>query len=265
VRRTRPVVLLTDFGPQSAYVGQLKLVLHRLAPQAPVLDLAHDLPPQNRAAAALTLEGARRFLPRNAVVVVVVDPGVGSSRRIVAARYADDVAVLAPDNGILRAACGFEEPAELRAVANAALFLKPVSTVFHGRDILAPVAAKLARGMAWAELGPALSWRHLVPAPWSDAAFYGDSADAEVILADRFGNLLTNLRAEWLRGHRVLQVRCRRRRFPFVTHYEAVAPGDPLALIGSHGRLELAVRDGSAAERFAISAGHPVRVDFGIR
>jgi hypothetical protein len=255
--------LLTDFGPQSAYVGQMKLVLHRLAPRATVLDLAHDLPAGNVAAAALALESAHRFLPDGAVVVVVVDPGVGSQRRIVAARYPNGLTVLVPDNGILPGANGFGAPRELRTVSNARLFLKPVSAVFHGRDVFAPVAAKLACGAPLNALGPSMAVGRLTPAPCPEPVLRPGFVCARVVLADRFGNLITNLRTEQLGRRRVEDVRCGRCRFPFVTHYAAVEKAKPLALIGSHGRLELAVRDGSAAARYAIPVGREVRVRSG--
>ena len=258
--RTRPIVLITDFGPDSAYVGQMKLVLHRLAPGAAVLDLAHDLPAHDVAAAALNLESAARFLPDRCVVVLVVDPGVGSKRRIVAARYGKGLFVLAPDNGALRGALGLGTPAEVRVITNEALHLKPVSPVFHGRDIFAPAAARLARGLCFKVLGPLTRYSSLEPPPWRDPVLGRSTHGVRVIHIDRFGNLITNLSAKVLGENQPVEVRCRRRRFPFATHYEAVGQGRPLSLIGSHGRLELALREASAARKLGIVPGVAVNV-----
>ena len=256
----RPIVLLTDFGPSSAYVGQMKLVFHRLSPKAPVVDLAHDLPPHNVAAASMMLEGAARFLPHRSIVVAVVDPGVGSDRRIVAARYRRGLYVLAPDNGFLSAATGLGKPAAVRVVENDALFLKPVSPVFHGRDIFAPIAARLSRGFAFAKLGPVRSHTALVSSAWPDPVVERSIQGVRVVHVDRFGNLITNLRASAIGKRRVLEATCKRRRFPFATYYGTVKKGGALSLIGSYGRLELALREASAAQKFCIAPGAKVNV-----
>lgn len=258
-----PVVLLTDFGPGSAYVGQMKMVLARRAPGAQVLDLAHDVPPQALGAASLILENAWSFLPDRSVLVAVIDPGVGSRRRIVAARFSNESLLLVPDNGVLPGASGLPRPGEVRALTCQELFLKPVSPVFHGRDIFAPVAAHLANGGAFNELGPLVRYESLVPAPWRAPVLGASVHGVRVIHVDRFGNLITNLRADGLEGRNVLSVRCRRRGFPFVTHYQAVESGRPLSLIGSHGRLELAIGEGSAAATLGVGMGTPVKVRLG--
>lgn len=138
--------------------------------------------------------------------------------------------------------------------------MRPVSPVFHGRDIFAPVAAKVAGGLPLKELGSLMAIGAAAPAPWSEPIFHARYVCARVVLADRFGNLVTSLRAEALRGRSFLEARCGRRRFPFATHYGAVGKGKPLVLVGSHGRLELAVREGSAAVTYAIPAGAEVKV-----
>jgi S-adenosyl-L-methionine hydrolase (adenosine-forming) len=257
------VVLLTDFGPQSPYVGQMKLVLARLAPRSAVLDLAHDLPPQNPAAAALVLSGSRPFLPVPCVVCVVVDPGVGSARRILVARYAGGLQVIAPDNGILPALRSFGPPAAIREVTNRGLFLPAVSPVFHGRDVFAPVAARLAAGLAPARVGPPARPSSLARPAWRAPRMGTPPRGVEVLYADRFGDLVTNLHAEDLRGAPVRSARCAKRRFPFVTHYAAVAKGQPLCLIGSFGHLELALREKSAAAELDAAVGAEVLVELG--
>ena len=262
-RRGLPVVLLTDFGPQSPYVGQLKLVLARLTPRSAIFDLAHDLPPQGTAAAALVLSSAWPFLPAPCVVCAVIDPGVGSQRRILAARYAGGLLVIAPDNGILPALRSFGPPDAIHEVTNRRLFLPVVSPVFHGRDVLAPVAARLARGLALSRVGPNAAWSSLVPPAWPAPRMGARPRGVEVIYVDRFGNLVTNLHADILSGARIRCARYRRRRFPFVTHYAAVARGRPLCLIGSFGHLELALRGKSAAAALRAAPGVAVSVELG--
>jgi S-adenosylmethionine hydrolase len=207
------------------------------------------------------LSSARPFLPAPCVVCAVIDPGVGSKRRILAARYAGGLLVIAPDNGILPALRSFGSPDAIRVVTNRGLFLPVVSPVFHGRDIFAPVAARLARGLDLARVGPNAAWSSLVSPPWPVPRMGTPPRGVEVIYADRFGNLVTNLHAEDLSGARVRCARYRRRRFPFVTHYAAVARGHPLCLIGSFGHLELALRGKSAAAALRAARGTVVSVE----
>jgi len=267
-----PVVLATDFGPSSAYVGQMKCVLEARAPGVRVIDLAHDLPPQNVAAAALVLRAAWAYLPRPCVLVTVVDPSVGSPRRIVAAHSADDVIVLAPDNGLAAALLAGQTPRALRAVTNRALFLPRVSPVFHGRDLFAPVAAPLALGLDLSKVGPVIAPRSLVQAPYSAPRQTCSGLRGEVVFVDHFGNLITNIRAEDLdapgknvaRASRArpssFRVLCKHRTVPLVTHYAEAGKGQLLALIGSFGHLEIARRDGSATAFLRARPGTPVDV-----
>lgn len=282
----RPVVLLTDFGPQSAYVGQMKLVLATAGVQV-VVDLAHDLPPRDLKAAALSLLGARRFLPPRSITVVVVDPGVGGARRILAARTADGRFLLVPDNGLLAPLLHAEAQAAattaggkrhcrtagrrgqktaplIRTVENREFFAEEVSPVFHGRDIFAPTAARLACGARWERVGPLVAAEETEPAPWGEPARSpAGELRGEVVYVDRFGNLVTNLpneAADELPAGRAELVVGRgrgRRRVRVRTHYAAARAGKFLAAAGSFGFLELAVRDGHAARLSGLSVGAP--------
>lgn len=256
--RPWPVVLLTDFGPGSAYVGQMKLVLESNAPGVRTIDLAHDLPAQDTVAAALILKGALPCLPRPAVLCTVVDPGVGSARRILAAGFGPGRVALLPDNGLLAALQAWGRPTALRAVTNARCFRHPVSPVFHGRDCFAPVAAKLAQGFGLAKLGPAVQPSSLVPLLWPRvrAGLQG----VRVIYADRFGNLVTNLAADEVPPRAKLEIRLGRRKLTLVSHYAEARPGQAVALWGSFGHLEIAVRDGSAARVLKVDVGSAVAV-----
>lgn len=262
-KKLLPVVLLTDFGPHSPYVGQMKLVLERAAPGARAIDLAHDLPAHDLSAAVLVLSGAQRYLPEPCVLCAVVDPGVGSARRILAARFAKGVRVLCPDNGLLAAFAPRGRPQALHAVTNKKYFLPEVSPVFHGRDVFAPVAAALAQGLDPKALGPRVDPASLAPSPrpWPAPKLSkrgGTRLAGQVVHADRFGNLVTNVPAYEVRALNLREARIGRLVFPLREHYAEVPQGRPVALVGSYGFLELALRERSAAARTGAKPGTKV-------
>ncbi|MCW8133175.1 MAG: SAM-dependent chlorinase/fluorinase [Planctomycetota bacterium] len=264
-RRTappRPVVLMTDFGPGSVYVGQIKLALARAAPGVPVVDLAHDLPAHDVAAAALVLEGARHFLPAPAVLCAVVDPGVGSERALLAVTFPRGLVALAPDNGLLAPWIAAVRPVSIHAVTRRAWFHRRVSPVFHGRDAFAPTAARLALGEPAAKAGPRLKATALAPSPWHPLVRSGWALGARIVYVDPFGNLITNIHERDLPPGRTPVVRIGGRRLKWAGHYAAVPRGVPLALIGSFGFLEIAVREASAAAALNLGKGDSVSVSF---
>ncbi|MHB1006760.1 MAG: SAM hydrolase/SAM-dependent halogenase family protein [Chloroflexota bacterium] len=284
----RTIVLLTDFGLGSAYVGEVKGVLAALAPGAVVVDLCHDIRPQAVAEAAFLLGAAWKRFPRGSVFVCVVDPDVGGERAILALETREAV-FLAPDNGLLShvwaefvkretipgsdappavAGEAKREPtlypvkretfARLFAVTNRRLFLPRVSSTFHGRDVFAPVAARLALGLSPRAVGPR---RREAPVllPLSAPERTAEGAlRCHVAYIDRFGNLITDARAEDLPpGPLVVAVAGRR----VVGLSRAYRDGpDLLALVDSWDRLEIAARDASAAALLGLSVGDPVLV-----
>ncbi len=232
-----PIALLTDFGTRDPFVGVMKGVIAGIAPQTRVIDLGHDIPPFAVREASWVLQVSADYFPRGTVFVAVVDPGVGSGRRILLAKTARHL-FLAPDNGLL----GFLREAEFRAVTDRRLFLKPVSNTFHGRDVFAPVAARLAKGMPPSRVGPPVASVVRLPA-----------TPGRVVWIDRFGNLVTDLPP----GPRA--IRFRGRRIPVVKTYAASKPGALVAVVGSSGTLEISVADGSAARRLGAKIGDAVR------
>jgi hypothetical protein len=260
------VTLLTDFGLGDAYVGIMKGVILSVAPDARMVDITHQVSPQNLIQAAFLIDSATPYFPRGTLHMVVVDPGVGSRRRILALET-DAYRFLAPDNGVLTRVLEKTAVRTVVAVENPDFFLPTVSGTFHGRDIFAPVAAHILRGVPLQRLGPGISPDTLVrldlPAPRvSDAGEWIGT----VIDMDRFGNLVTNLEAALLAvsGPQALaaltiHVGSGRIRGLSVS-YAAVAPGEPLAVIGSRGTLEISVNQGSAADYFSTSLGDTVRV-----
>jgi S-adenosylmethionine hydrolase len=250
------VTLLTDFGLEDAYVGVVKGVLLGINPRARLVDLTHAVPAQDVRRAALLLEGAWQFFPPGSVHLAVVDPGVGSVRRPIAVAAGGHYFV-GPDNGLL-GFC-FDLPGARGVVLAAPRFHRhPVSRTFHGRDVFAPVAAHCSRGVPLAALGPPL--RDPMRLPSALPRRRGRRIDGEVLLVDRFGNLLTNLGAADLSGPKargVLRVGGARLQGLVATYAER--PRGALgAVIDGSGRVEVFERDGSARRRLGIGPGAPV-------
>ncbi len=258
-REEPPVVtLLTDFGSRDAYAAVMKGVILRSLPTARVVDVTHEVPPQDVRAAAFVLESACPYFPEGTVHVVVVDPGVGGPRRIIAAE-AGGYRFLGPDNGVLSAALGRvardpDEPCVV-AVSDEAVRLarrrafpmgETESTTFHGRDRFAPLAAELARGVALKGLGPAAGdyVKLELPAPVPRGPL---EVAGEVIYIDTFGNLVTNLRPGDLPSPDAEFEVAGRVAGGLVRAYVERERGELLAVVGSTGRVEISVRDGSAA------------------
>lgn len=253
-----PIVLLTDFGTRDGYVGMMKGVIAGLAPGVPVIDLSHDVPPQDLLTAAFLLEESIPFFPDGSVFVCVIDPGVGTARRLVAAAT-DRHLFLAPDNGLL----GFLESAGLlrkrHEISSAAFRLPAISPTFHGRDILAPAAAYLVRGIDVSRLGPPIHRLRAIETVRPRATRTGVAG--EVIHIDAFGDAVTNLTSAFMmRAGPNLRVRVGRRTLPLVRTYGEMPRGLPMALFGSGGRLEIAVREGNAARELGLKRGTRVEV-----
>jgi S-adenosylmethionine hydrolase len=247
------ITLLTDFGLDDAYVGTLKGVILAINPRARLVDLTHAVPPQDIRRAALLLEAAWRFFPRGTVHLAVVDPGVGSARRPIAVEAGGHYFV-GPDNGLL-GFC-FDVPgARGVRLAESRFHRRPVSRTFQGRDVFAPVAAHCSRGVRLAALGPAL--RHPVRLPAPRLRRIAGRLEGEVLLADRFGNLLTSLTRRALRGAPAQGVlRIGRARIRGLAGTYADRPRQALgAVIDSSGRVEVFVREGSARERLGVGPG----------
>lgn len=255
------ITLTTDFGPGSHYAAAMKGVILSLCPAATIIDLAHDVPPQDVRRAALLLDDAADWFPPETIHVAVVDPGVGTDRAIVYARIGQQQ-FLAPDNGLLSRLAARTPPTKLIRLADPAYWLKDVSTTFHGRDIMAPVAARLALGLDPGRLGPPLE--RLTTLDWPVARASQARVDGTVIEIDAFGNLITNITADMLAGRptdRRACVVCNIYETWGIYHaYAEQASGTLVALIGSGGRLELAIVRDNATERLGVRLGTPVTV-----
>jgi S-adenosylmethionine hydrolase len=254
------ITLTTDYGAGSPYPAQLKAVLLTAIPDARIVDVTHDVPAFDVLAGALVLEAALPWFPREAIHVAVVDPGVGTARRGIVVTDPEGRRVVAPDNGLLTPFLG--HGARVRAIAeHGGVLPTPRSATFHGRDVFAPAAAYLARGGTPGALGPEVA--DPVRLGWSAARRDGDALLGEVLGQDPFGNLLTSIRESDLAGATPVEVDVGGRRARFVRTFGQGDREELLALVGSSGRLELAVRETSAAARLGGGRGLLVRVVLG--
>jgi S-adenosylmethionine hydrolase len=256
------ITLTTDFGQKDGFVGVLKGVIWRICPKAQIADISHEIAPQNILEGAFALWRAYRFFPPGTVHVAVIDPGVGTQRRLLAAKIGIWFFV-GPDNGlftrIYKDAKLYKWSMECVHLVNENYFLPQVSHTFHGRDIFAPIAAHLANGVALSKLGPILDnpVQILIPEPEKTPKGWR----VHVIGIDRFGNLITNMPTGWIEEKGNVHLRAGR----FDVHgvadsYGAYPPGKLIALTSSDGQLELAVVNGSAAHITGMQVGDILEV-----
>lgn len=244
------ITLTTDFGADSSYVAQMKAVLLDRIPAVRLVDVTHSIPPQDVLTAAQVLGDTLPWFPAGSVHTAVIDPGVGTERRIIAARMPSGFFV-GPDNGI-GSLCHLHD---VVAVENPRFWLSEVSSTFHGRDIMVPVAAAIALGTPLIDLGPSVSdWITLsIPEPRR----VGRQWLGEVVSVDHFGNLTSNITAAMLGCGASLpkdtSVAVDGDLVAAVSTYGEARSGDLVALIGSSGRLEIAVVNGNAESRLGRS------------
>jgi S-adenosyl-L-methionine hydrolase (adenosine-forming) len=239
------VSLTTDFGTADGYVGAMKGVILALAPTATVVDVTHDVPRHDVAAGAFALATAAPWFPAGTIHVAVIDPGVGGARAAVVV-VGERHLFVGPDNGLFQLAC--PAPRGVFAIEAAAFRAHDVAPTFHGRDVFAVAAARLAAGAAPHHAGPEVALH-----AWSTPA-----AGPSVIHVDRFGNLVTDLAAARVQPSG--RVRILGRELVVVASYQAVPRGALLAYVGSAGTVEIAVRDGDAAAELGAGRGVPIDV-----
>jgi S-adenosylmethionine hydrolase len=258
------ITLTTDFGEGSVYVAEMKGVILSVHPQAQIIDITHSVPPQNIRRGALALEQATPRFPADSIHVAVVDPGVGTARKIVYAAI-DQRHYIAPDNGLLGLVARRCAPSQIVELTNRSFWRETVSHTFHGRDIMAPVAAHLARGVSPSSLGAPLS--QLTPLDWPEAVVEDDHIIGEIIAIDAFGNLITNIGRDLLprlAAQQTIDVSCRGRTVQgLVDTYGDRPAGEVTALLGSSDRLEIAVVGGSAEQTLAAAVGEKIIVSRG--
>ena len=257
------ITLTTDFGLGSPYVAIMRGVILSINPAANVVDLSHGIPAQDIRQGAIALEDAAPWFPPGTIHVAVVDPGVGSERQIVYAEIGDQ-RYIAPDNGLLGRLALRTMPTRIIAVREAEHWLPHVSATFHGRDIMAPVAARLSLGLAPERLGPPID--RLVQLTWKEALVLPGKIQGSVLSVDSFGNLITDITEAMLasapRDESVRIVCDEHETLGIFRAYSDQPACTLIALVGSSGRLELAIVDDSAAAMLGIGAGAPVTVSW---
>lgn len=251
------ITLTTDFGLADSYVGVMKGVILSIDPTATIVDISHEIAPHDVREAAYVIYTAYPYFPPDTVHVVVVDPGVGSQRRAIALRAAR-ACFVAPDNGVLSYVLAREELGQAVSLTNPRYHRPAVSHTFHGRDIFAPVAAHLARGVPLAELGEPLT--EIVTFPFSQPQVLPDGkVIAHVLHIDRFGNLILDVREGDESLSREIFLEVAGHRLWGLRHTFADVPvGELVAYIGSSGHLEIALREGNAAQRLNMEIGDEI-------
>jgi S-adenosylmethionine hydrolase len=258
----RIITLTTDFGLKDYYVGAMKAVLLSKAPEANLVDISHQIPPQDIMAAAWVLRNSAFLFPANTVHLVVVDPGVGTERRPVAVRI-DDQLFVGPDNGLFSLIQADDEH-EVAAVTldNQEYWADAASKTFHGRDIFAPVAGALAAGADFEDLGSPLD--ELVSYRWAMPIADKDGIQGWIVHIDHYGNLITNIRASLIEdmlsddgckiyiGNTIID--------GIHETFGAVEEGEPVAYIGSSGMLEVAINQGNAHQMLSVQKGANISV-----
>jgi len=256
------ITLLTDFGLKDGYVGVLKGVIWGIASQVQIADITHQVRPQNVLEGALALSRVAAYFPAGTIHLAVVDPGVGTQRRPLAARLGEHYFV-GPDNGLctllVESARQSGAYVEFIHLDRPQFWLPEISKVFHGRDIFSPVAAHLANGVALSELGNPISDPKLLEIPHPQRV--GDGWRGQVILVDNFGNLSTNLTRQQLAGMSPMVVRIAGKQIRgLVNTFGDARPGTLAAMFGEADDLTIAVVNGSAAAALSVGAGEPVEV-----
>ena len=275
------IALLTDFGLQDAYVGVMKAVILSIAPSTQLVDITHSIWPQNVRQAAFTLLTTCEYFPAGTIFVVVVDPGVGGTRRAVAAK-AGQYTFVGPDNGVFSYALASLGASESVELTNPQYRLTNVSNSFHGRDIFAPAAAHLVSGVRLQALGPTVN--DLVALPQPKLTLGQRQITGEVLHIDHYGNIVTSVgQLQWQSAAQLaLRPRFENLASPVSIAAERavvqagersvrgiqrsfgdVAQGDLLAMVGSSGHLEIAVNHGNAAAQLGVSLGDEVVLSVG--
>lgn len=255
------ITLTTDFGTGSPYVAAMKGVILSINPAATLVDVTHTIRPQDIRHGAVVLADVTHLFPPGTIHVAVVDPGVGTDRAIVYTRIGQQGFVV-PDNGLLGELLKRSQADQIVRIENREFWREPVSNTFHGRDIMAPVAAHLSLGVAPTKFGPTVESisRLELPKP----QIHPGRIDGVVLEVDSFGNLITNITGDMLAGYptdeRVCIVCGIYETFGILSAYAQQHADMFVALVGSSGRLELALVEGNAAERLGLQAGMPVTV-----
>jgi S-adenosylmethionine hydrolase len=264
------VTFLSDFGLQDDFVGTCHGVIKRIAPEVQIVDITHGIPPREIVQGALVLANTLPYVPEG-VHLAVVDPGVGGPRRALALRDRDGRLYVGPDNGLLLPAAERAGIAEAHEIVNPAYALSPVSRTFHGRDIFAPAAAHLAKGVSPADLGPPIDPSALVRLELPRPELRAHRISSTVLYVDAFGNMQLNLTRDHLEEANVqpgarLELELAGQRYYAVAArtFSDARSGDLILYEDSYGNVAVAMNRGNAAEMLAASAGQELRINLDV-
>jgi S-adenosyl-L-methionine hydrolase (adenosine-forming) len=256
------ITLTTDFGSGSPYVAAMKGVIIGINPAVRLIDISHSVGPQNVHEAAVLLAEAATWFPAGTIHVAVIDPGVGTQRKLIYARIGDQQ-YLALDNGLLSLLAKRHKPARIVELMNSEIWLPDVSQTFHGRDILAPVAAQLSLGLEPDRLGSVLTEMQMLD--WPEPRLSGNRIDGVVRWIDHFGNLITNIGGSLITDEMrtpKLKSHCAGQEIlGLAATYGERKQNEVTAIVGSSGYLEIAVVNGNAAQTLQAQVGAPVIVE----
>lgn len=245
------ITLMTDFGTRDHYVGVMKGVIASINPEAKVIDLCHEVPPQDLLRAAFMIRNSYPYFPPATVHVVVVDPGVGSARNPIIVEAREQL-FIGPDNGVFSFIYA-EEPRYLaRKITNRELMLEPLSSTFHGRDVFSPAAARVSMGFDLGEVGPLIDSPVVLDIPRPRAV--GNTLVGNIVHVDSFGNLVSNIGEELLPERPVVKISKVEIR-GLRSSYSEAGKGEFLAIVGSAGFLEISLSGGSAAKALNLAEG----------
>lgn len=258
------ITLLTDFGLKDTFIGVMKGVIWSIAPNAQIVDLTHEIAPQRVVDGALAIAGAAPYFPAGTIHVCVVDPGVGTARKPMLAAIGNQY-FIGPDNGlfslVIKKAEDLTTPPVYIALNKTHYWLPQVSNSFHGRDIFAPVAAHLAKGVQLEELGDPFETPMLISVPVPQKTAEGWLG--QVMLVDHFGNLVTNITKEQLKPGSGVNISVKNTILnEVVATFGSKAPGELIAMLDSSGHLAVSVVNGSAADRLNVHADESVTLTF---
>jgi S-adenosyl-L-methionine hydrolase (adenosine-forming) len=264
--KNRIITLLTDFGLSDVYVGVMKGTIAQINPQLKIIDIIHEIPPQNIVAGRFCLMNAYAYFPPETVHIAVVDPGVGSNRRPIAIECANCFLV-GPDNGLFSGVLIRESAIASVELSNPKYWRTPQpSSTFHGRDIFATVGAHLANGVALEDLGEAIDPKSLVQLQIPNCTITATGIEGCVQYCDRFGNLITNIPNNCIQSNNwsvIISNISDSIIIPSGETYSDSKPGDLVAIIGSEGWLEISVNGGSAQSVLKLECGAIVQLLFG--
>lgn len=254
--KTDFIALLTDFGLYDPFAGMMKSVIYSKNPKVKIIDITHFVPPQDIKTAAFYLMVSISYVPKSSLIVCVIDPEVGTGRNILWVKT-DHHQIISPDNGIISWVEEVEKIKTVRAISNQKLFLEKISSTFHGRDIMAPAAAIIAKGFKEEDIGPEYEHWHKIPFPHPQRI--GNRITGEIIAIDRFGNAISNIKKDYVDAKSVFTIKDIIIEGITSTYFFA-SPNQEIAVVGSYDFIEFSIKNSSFAKTHDIKPGDKIEV-----